>query len=385
MASKKIKYGIIGIGKMGSIHARKLKAGLIRNSELGAVCDNDPKRIEWAKEKLKDVQTFTNYKDLIDSGLVDAVLIATPHYIHPIIATYSIEKGIHTIIEKPAGVFTKDVRQLNEHSKKYPNVAFGIMYNQRTNKLYRKAKEIMDSGEMGPLKRANWLITNWYRPQAYYNQGGWRGTWSGEGGGVLINQCPHQLDLFQWLVGMPKSIRGYAKEAVIRDINVENDVTAYMEYEGDASGLFVTSTHDSPGTNRLEISCDGGKIVIENNKLEYWKLTQYESEFSKVNTKFMPKIGFKKKTVRISKIGALLEMVFGQHTKIIKNFSEHLLNGEELIAPGIEGINGLTISNAIHLSSWQDKKLDLPLDEDKFIQELEKKKKTDKEQIVLEY
>ena len=158
-----------------------------------------------------------------------------------------------------------------------------------------------------------------------------------------------------------------------------------MEFDNNASGLFVTSTHDSPGTNRLEISSDGGKLVIENNKLEYWKLEQKESEFSSVNKKFMPKIPNKKKTVRISKIGALLELVFGQHTKIIKNFSQHLLTGEALIAPGEEGINGLTISNAIHLSSWLDKKIDLPLDEEKFIEELEKKKKTDKEQIVLEY
>lgn len=385
MEKKKIRYGIIGIGKMGSIHSKKLKVGLIKNSALGAVCDIDPKRLEWANNSLKDIKAFSYYKEMIDSGLVDAVLISTPHYLHPIIAKYSIGKGIHTIIEKPAGVFTKDIRELNDFAKKHPDVAFGIMYNQRTNKLYRKAKEIMDSGEMGDLKRINWLITDWYRPQAYYDQGGWRGTWSGEGGGVLINQCPHQLDLFQWLVGMPKSIRGYAKEAVIRDINVENDVTAYMEFDNNASGLFVTSTHDSPGTNRLEISSDGGKLVIENNKLEYWKLEQKESEFSSVNKKFMPKIPNKKKTVRISKIGALLELVFGQHTKIIKNFSQHLLTGEALIAPGEEGINGLTISNAIHLSSWLDKKIDLPLDEEKFIEELEKKKKTDKEQIVLEY
>jgi len=381
---EKIKYGIIGIGKMGSLHARKLKVGLIRNSALGAVCDNDPKRLEWAKKTLKDTPAFDNYKQLIDSGLVDAVLIATPHYLHPPIAKYAISKGIHTIIEKPAGVFTKDVRELNEFAASRPDIAFGIMYNQRTNKLYRKAKEIMDSGQMGELKRASWLITDWYRPQAYYDQGGWRGTWSGEGGGVLINQCPHQLDLFQWLVGMPKKVRGYVKEAVHRDINVENDVTAYLEYENGATGLFVTSTHDSPGTNRLEISSNGGKIVIEKNKLEYYKLNQSEQEFNAVNTKFMPRIPYTKKVVRIGKLASLLELVFGQHTKIVKNFSEHLLSKEPLIAPGADGIDGLTLSNAIHLSSWLNKEIELPIDENSFIEQLELKKKSDKEQVKLE-
>lgn len=369
----KVRYGIIGIGKMGSLHAFKMNKGLIRNSTLTAVCDVEPSRLEWAKNKLKNVKIFDNYKDMLDSGLIDAVLIATPHYDHPIIGKECIEKGIHTLIEKPIGVFTKEIASLNNLAKKHPNVVFGIMYNQRTDKLYRKAKEIMESGEMGELKRINWIITNWYRPQAYYDQGGWRGTWVGEGGGVLINQCPHQLDLFQWLGGMPTKVRAYAKAGVGRNINVDNDVTAYCEYANGASGIFITSTHDSPGTNRLEISSDGGKIVIENNKLTYYKLSEKESVFNKHNKKFMPKIAYKKYTLNKSKLAQGIELVFGQHTAITKNFSNAILNGEKLIAPGAEGINGLTLSNAIHLSSWTDSEITLPIDEDKFIKELNKR------------
>lgn len=370
---KKVRYGIIGIGKMGSIHSFKMKKGIIKNSTLTAVCDIEPKRREWAQKQLKGVKVFDNYKDMLESGLIDAVLIATPHYDHPIIAKESINKGIHTLIEKPAGVFTKDIRELNELAQKSKDVVFGIMYNQRTDKLYKKAKEIIDSGAMGKLKRINWIITNWYRPQAYYDQGGWRGTWVGEGGGVLINQCPHQLDLFQWLGGMPSKVRAYAKTGVERNINVENDVTACFEYENGASGVFITSTHDFPGTNRLEISCDGGKIVIEKNKLTYDKLTQNESEFNKTNKEFMPKIPMKRKQLKISKLGQMLALVFGQHTAIIKNFSLAILEGTKLIAPGIEGINGLTLSNAIHLSSWTDSEITLPIDEDLFIVELKKR------------
>lgn len=370
----KVRIGIVGIGKMGSLHAMKLKFGLIKNATLGAVCDINPERIEWAQNKLKGIKTYTDYNEMFDSGLIDAVLIATPHYDHPVIGMKSLGKGLHTLIEKPIGVYTKNIRDLNKFALTKKDLVFGIMYNQRTDKLYRKAKEIMDSGDMGEIKRINWIITNWYRPQAYYDQGGWRGTWAGEGGGVLINQCPHQIDLFQWLGGMPTKVKAYAKVGRGRDINVENDVTSYFEYANGASGVFITSTHDSPGTNRLEIDADGGKIVIENNKLVYDKLNIPESEFNKTNKKFMPKIPKKRKVYKTSVIGQLLAMVFGQHTAIMKDFANAILNNTTLIAPGYDGINGLTLSNAIHLSSWTGKEIELPIDEDLFIEELEKRK-----------
>ncbi len=377
----KVRFGIIGIGKMGSLHCLRFTHGLIKNGTLTAVCDISPERKEWAEKNLKakGVEFFDDYKSLIDSGKVDAVLVATPHYDHPVIASYALSKGLHTLIEKPAGVYTKAIRELNEYAATKPELTFGIMYNQRTNKLYRFAKELVETGRLGEMKRINWIITNWYRPQAYYNQGGWRGTWAGEGGGVLINQCPHQLDLFQWLGGMPSMIRGYAKVGRNRDINVENDVTAYMEYPNGATGVFITSTHDFPGTNRLEIDGDKGKIVIENNKLVFTELEVAESVFNATNKKFMPSIPSHKTVKRMSKLGELMMNVFGQHTGIINNFTNHIIDGEPLIAPGADGIRGLTISNAIHLSSWTGEAVELPIDEDKFIAELEKRKAEEKE------
>ena len=340
-----------------------------------------PERKAWAEKHLasKGVEFFDDYKTLIDSGKADAVLVATPHYDHPVIATYALSKGLHTLIEKPAGVYTKAIRELNEFAATKPELTFGIMYNQRTNKLYRFAKELVETGRLGEMKRINWIITNWYRPQAYYDQGGWRGTWAGEGGGVLINQCPHQLDLFQWLGGMPSMIRGYAKVGMHRNINVENDVTAYMEYPNGATGVFITSTHDFPGTNRLEIDGDKGKIVIENNKLVFTELEVGESVFNATNKKFMPSIPSHKIVKKMSKAGELIMNVFGQHTGIINNFTNHIIDGEPLIAPGEDGIRGLTISNAIHLSSWTGEAVTLPIDEDKFIAELEKRKAEEKE------
>lgn len=377
----KVRFGIIGIGKMGSLHCLRFTHGLIKNGVLTAVCDISPERKAWAEKHLasKGVEFFDDYKSLIDSGKADAVLVATPHYDHPVIATYALSKGLHTLIEKPAGVYTKAIRELNEFAATKPELTFGIMYNQRTNKLYRFAKELVETGRLGEMKRINWIITNWYRPQAYYDQGGWRGTWAGEGGGVLINQCPHQLDLFQWLGGMPSMIRGYAKVGMHRNINVENDVTAYMEYPNGATGVFITSTHDFPGTNRLEIDGDKGKIVIENNKLVFTELEVAESVFNATNKKFMPSIPSHKIVKKMSKAGELIMNVFAQHTGIINNFTNHIVNGEPLIAPGEDGIRGLTISNAIHLSSWTGEAVTLPIDEDKFIAELEKRKAEEKE------
>ena len=372
----KVRFGIIGIGKMGSQHCMRFTHGLIKNGVLTAVCDIAPERKKWAEEKLapKGVEFFDDYKALIDSGKVDAVLIATPHYYHPVMAIYALEKGLHTLIEKPAGVYTKAVREMNEVAAAKPELTFGIMYNQRTNKLYRFAKELVETGRLGSMNRINWIITNWYRPQAYYDQGGWRGTWAGEGGGVLINQCPHQLDLFQWLGGMPSSVRAHTEVGKNRNINVENDVTAFMEYENGATGVFITSTHDFPGTNRLEIDGDKGKLVIEGGKLTFTELEVSETEFNAVNRKFMPRIPSRKIKKRIGLLGQAKMFLFEQHTGIINNFISNILFGTPLIAPGEEGIRGLTISNAIHLSGWTGEKVTLPINEDKYIEELEKRK-----------
>lgn len=375
----KVRYGIIGIGKMGSVHALRLKMKMIKGAALAAVCDIAEDRREWAGKNLPGVRVFEDYDDLMDSGLVDAVVIATPHYAHPDIAKTALSKGLHTLIEKPAGVYTSAVRELNACAAEKKDLTFGIMYNQRTNRLYRYAKQLVESGRLGELKRINWIITDWYRPQAYYNQGGWRGTWVGEGGGVLINQCPHQLDLFQWLAGMPSRVTGFVKVGMKREINVENDVTAYFEFPNGATGVFITSTHDFPGTNRLEIDGDRGKLVIEKDKLIFNELKVGETEFNAKNTKFMPGIPSKKVVKRMGIVEKGLMMAFGQHAKILKNFTNNILFKEPLIAPGAEGINGLTISNAIHLSGWLNKTVELPIDEGLFEAELKKRIEEEKE------
>jgi len=371
----KVRIGIIGYGNMGTGHAKYLVNGEVQNAELTAVCDINPAKLEAAKKSFGDkVKLFSDADELIASGCVDGVIISTPHYSHPPIAIKAFEKGLHVLVEKPAGVYTKAVREMNEVAVKSGKV-FGIMYNQRTNPLYQKLRDLVKSGELGEIKRSVWIITDWYRPQSYYDSGGWRATWAGEGGGVLLNQDPHQLDLWQWICGMPKRVRAFCAFGKYHDIEVEDDVTAYVEYENGATGVFITSTGEAPGTNRFEISGDRGKIVAEDGKLTFWRLRVSERQFNREY-----KGGFGEPECWKCEIP--IEGRHTGHAGITANWVNAILKGTELLAPGIEGINGLTISNAMHLSDWTDDWVTLPLDEDLFYELLQQRIKNSKTKKV---
>lgn len=366
-----VRYAIIGIGNMGMPEAKMLFAGEIKGGTLSAVCDINPVKLEVAKEYFGDmIKYYSSVEDLLaDEDVCDAIHIATPHYDHPTIAIQGFKHNLHVLIEKPAGVYTKAVRVMNEayEASKENGKLFGIMYNQRTNPTYQKVKDIIEKGELGEIRRINWIITSWYRPQSYYDSGTWRATWAGEGGGVLLNQDPHQLDLWQWVTGMmPTRVRAFAAYGKMHDIEVEDDVTAYAEYANGATAVFVTSTSDAPGTNRLEISGDMGKIVIEHNQITFYRNRISEREFNRTFTG-----GFGNPECWECKIPVKGEC--GEHKGIFQNYTDAILKGTPLLAPGVEGIKGLTISNAIHLSSWLDDWVTLPLDEELFYEKLQEK------------
>lgn len=366
---EKVRLGIIGAGNMGSGHINNYLKGLLPEIEITAVADRRQERRDWAKSALGEgVALYEEGSELIEKGSVDAILIAVPHYQHPGLAIEGFRHGKHVMCEKPAGVYTKQVREMNAEADKCDRV-FGMMFNQRTNCVYRKIKEMIDGGELGQIKRVNWIITDWYRTQYYYDSGAWRATWDGEGGGVLLNQCPHQLDLVQWLCGMPVRVRAFLHEGKWHDIEVEDDVTAYMEYGNGATGVFITTTGDAPGTNRLEISGDMGKVVCENDEITFFKNKVSDREFCRIATEGFAKPECEKITVKTD--GRNL-----QHVDVLNAFAGAILRGEKLVADGREGINGLTLSNAMHLSSWLDKTVDLPFDEELYLAELNKRRAT---------
>lgn len=380
---KKIKLGIVGFGNMGSSHAVNVWSNQCPEVELTAVADIVPSRLESAKKMAADNNAecpnlFSTAEDMLDSGLVDAILVATPHYDHPRYVIAAMNRGIHAMSEKPAGVYTKQVREMIHEADKHPDLTFAMMFNQRTNCIYRKMKEIMDSGELGELRRTSWIITDWYRPQFYYDSGAWRATWSGEGGGVLLNQCPHQLDLWQWICGMPISIDVKMHFGKWHDIEVEDDVTAYCTYANGATGTFITTTGDTPGANRFEIVCSKGTLVCEGGKLIMYKLEMSEPEFSRTNK---TDIFGRPKTQRIEVETDGQNL---QHVGVLNAFAANILRGEPLVADGREGINGLTISNAMHLSAWTEKEIKLPFDEELYYEELMKRVDTSRRKPEME-
>lgn len=357
---EQIKLGIIGVGNMGTTHVQNILAGKCPEIALAAVADRREARRQWAQGTVPEtVQIFEEGSDLIKSGLCEAVLIAVPHYQHPVLAKEAFAQGLHVMCEKPAGVYTKAVREMNEAAKESGRV-FGMMFNQRTNCVYRKMKEMLDAGELGELKRVNWIVTDWYRTQFYYDSGAWRATWAGEGGGVLLNQCPHQLDLLQWLCGLPVRVHSFCHEGKWHDIEVEDDVTAYMEFANGATGVFITTTADAPGTNRLEITGTKGRLICDENGLTYDRLKEDERIWCATCKEGFEKPGCERVEVETDGENP-------QHAGVLNAFAAHIQTGAPLVADGREGINGLMLSNAIHLSSWLGETVTLPIDEKKFL------------------
>ena len=357
-----VKVGIIGIGNIGSAHASAVYSGEVDGMTLGALCDIDPVKREMLKEKYPSVPLFDNAEDMMKSGLVDAVIISVPHYGHPPLAIKAFSYGLHVITEKPGGVMCSQVKKMIAAARESGKV-FGVMFNQRNNSLFAYAKELVASGRLGEIKRSVWIITNWYRKQCYYDSGSWRATWSGEGGGVLLNQAPHNLDLWQWICGMPSAIRAECNIGKFHSIEVEDEATIFADYPNGATGVFITTTGDYPGTNRLEITGTKGKIVIENGKLTLSTFLYNERDF-----RMMPETAKNPITTE-----EMSDTEYNGHVMILKNFTRAILYGEPLLAPGEESLNELTVSNAAYLSSWTDKKISLPLDDALFDRMLSEK------------
>lgn len=375
--SKKIRLGIIGLGAEGGMYANFLQEGRVENMEIGAICDILLEKKEKADEY--GVPFYSDYKELITSGDVDAIVTTVPHYLHPEMGIFALENNIHALVEKPVGVYTKQANELIEFAKTKPELKFGVFFNQRTNQLYKDLKDIMDSGELGKLRHTSWIITTWWRPQGYYNQSDWRATWGGEGGGVLVNQAPHQLDLWQWICGTPEKVFARNAYGFRRDIAVEDEVHALVSFPDGASGAFITCTHDLIGTDRLEILCDKGKIVVDDsNKVTISRLVENEEVLSKgMDIEDVKKLftGQLDMDQYVSVETKEYESVWGeQHCDVMRNFAAAINGEEELLAPGSDGIYGVQLANGIHLSSWTGKEVDLVnFDEETYLEELNKR------------
>ena len=364
----KVRFGIVGCGNMGTGHAKNFREGKIKNGILTAVCDINPKKFKAFKERFGDsISYFESAEDMFKSGLCDCVMICTPHYSHPELSILALDCDLHCIVEKPAGVYTLQVKEMLARAEKSDKI-LGIMFNQRTNPAFKAMKKMIADGKIGEIKRTNWIITDWYRTQYYYDTGAWRATWAGEGGGVLYNQAPHQLDLFQWIVGMsPSKVHAFCHYGKWHDIEVEDDVTCYVEYPNGATGVFITTTADAPGTNRFEVTGTLGTLIFENNKLYYKQLLKDE----RVHCKECDK-GFEMPEA-LPAVEVRLEGENLQHVGITNNIANAILGLEPVYAPAKDGLSGVQLANAMHLSSWLGESVTLPIDDKLFYEELKKR------------
>ncbi len=377
MAERRVRLGIIGLGAQGGYYAGFLAAGRVPNTVLAAICDTDEAKRGIAEDY--GVPFYTDHLALLDSGDVDAVVTTVPHYLHPRMGIDALSRGVHVLVEKPAGVYTAQVRELLDLAASKPELTTAIMFNQRTNPLYTDLRELVAGGSLGALRHTSWIITTWWRPQGYYDQSDWRATWGGEGGGVLVNQAPHQLDLWQWICGIPSSVFAKLAFGFRRDIAVEDEVTAVVDFGEGATGTFITCTHDLPGTDRLEILLDAGKIVVEDSKkVTVTVLSASEQELSRgMDMSDVMRIfsGGADTSELMTTTTKTYESSWGdQHPAVIENFSAHILDGTPLIAPVGDGIHGVRLANAIHLSGWTGQEVSIPeLDEDRYLHELNRR------------
>ncbi len=363
--SQAVKIAVVGAGIMGKAHIKDIAS--LENTALVAVCDVDHAVADALANEMH-VPAYYDFNDLLEHEVLDAMLISTPHYDHTPISIAALKKGLHVLVEKPIAVQVKDARKMiaayEEAKQTNPNLVFAAMFMQRTYGHWRKIKAMIDGGELGRLVRTTWLITDWFRTQSYYNNGGWRATWKGEGGGVLLNQCPHNLDLYQWFVGMPKRVNGFVTLGKYHRIEVEDEVTAYFEHENGMVGHFITTTAESPGTNRLEIVGERGKLVYESGKLTFFRNQRSMFEQIEQAVGGFDKVEFVQEDVPFE------PMVGPGHRTVIENFANAILKGEKLIAPAAEGISSVMLANTILMSSFEGRAVEMPLDEAIYEQKL---------------
>lgn len=351
-----IGIGVIGAGNMGAAHARNILEGKVPRARLAGVCDTDAARLT----PFAATHCTTSADALLERPEVDAVIVATPHFSHAPLSIAALARGKHVLVEKPIAPHVLDCRRMIEaHTD--AALVFAAMFNQRTNPTYLRLRELIRSGELGQIRRVVWIITDWFRTDAYYRSSAWRATWRGEGGGVLLNQSVHQLDLWQWLFGMPSAIRGFCHLGRYHEIEVEDDVTAYLEYADGMSGVFITTTGEAPGTNRLEVTGELAKVVIDagDGGMRIWRNALGASDFARTAER-----GFASPETTEHVIAA--DARGTQHLGILENFCDAILDGSPLIARAEEGIRSVELANAMLDSAFRRETVELPLDAESY-------------------
>lgn len=364
MAEKTVRIALIGFGSMGKNYARMLYAGLVPELKLSGVCCRNGAGQALLREEFPGVRIYENVEQMQrHEEEFDAVLIVTPHATHVELGFAMAKLGKHFLMDKPAGVYASRVQELVEFCRER-GVSFGMMFNNRMLPAFRIAQDYIRSGKLGRLHRAVWVCNSWYRSPVYHRSAPWRSSWQGEGGGLLINQNQHYLDIWQWLFGMPEKLYAAMEFGRYNDFAVDDAVDIQFVHSGGFHGTMVSATGEAPGVNRLEIWGEKGCLTVQDGARVFWDENALSTvEFGKVNEVPFGTPPHTRVEIPVEKAENPYLLAFG-------NFAGHLLRGEPLFADGMDGLRTVQLTNAAYLSGWQEKRVSVPVDAEAFQKEL---------------
>lgn len=360
-----VRMAVIGTGSMGKKYAQMIAAGSVKDMVLTAVVCRSEANIEWAKEKLnQEVQIFPDADTLYAHGdLFDAVMIVTPHKLHPEMVKQGLLAGKHMFCDKPAGVSMKQCEEMARLARE-KDLKFAMMFHQRMYGKYLRIKELLEQNEIGVIRRVMMENSRYYRTQYYHKSGSWRSSWTGEGGGALINQGQHILDIWQWLVGMPQSVQAVIPFGKYNDFDVDDEATILMEYPDKRTAVFILTTGEGSWTERLEIVGSKGTILLEEDKLTISRYDQDLTEYGK-NAQCNAREQMKE-TLTVEDYPKEKE----PYEEMLADFADAILTDGSVAVSGLEGLHALELTNAAYLSAFTGKKISLPMDADEYEKEL---------------
>jgi len=346
--------GVIGLGNAGGRHARALARGEVPGARLEFVCDPKPeRRVGYG------VPVAADPAEMLGRPNVDAVIVATPHPAHLTAARLALRAGRHVLVEKPLGVLAADCDALlAEHARLGPGAPlFGVVHDYRAEPRFRWLGALLRRGELGRIERVVWQATDFFRTEAYYAESDWRGTFAGEGGGILVNQAPHLLDLLVHWFGMPRRVLGICRFGRYHSIEVEDDVTAHLEFGAGFSALVVLGTGEAPGTSRLEISGDRGRVVLEGRELAFHKNREPASLYRRREATGRPAVDVERMVFPPSEPTGVA---------LVRNFVAAVRGEARLLSPAEQARSAVELANAITWSSLLERPLELPIDVEGF-------------------
>lgn len=374
-----IRFGIVGLGVQGSLYKNLFLGNIYgttiaapKQCRLTAICDPSIQAKEVAEEL--QIPYFSDYHKLNESDACDAIVITVPHLFHKEITIDALQHGKHVLCEKPTALRASDVMDMQEATT--PQTKFGIMHHLRANPLFQSIKQILTSKELGLFRNGIWISNQYYRPDTYYSEKAWRGTWDGEGGGILVNQIPHQLDLLLWFLGVPSAVTCHLGEGRYRQIEVDNELTAILQYPDETTMTLTANTYNPLGTERLELNFSKGKLVMENNQT--LTITRFKEEETTWNTNYTYIEFMNQKRMDATSLYTQEEKTFEvpfflPYITMFENFADAVLKDVPLIASAEDGFQEVSLANSLYLSSWQNTTIAHPSSMDTFNQLYEKK------------